>query len=204
MSTSKKIKVKFFTNISLELASILLEVNGKRILVDPGRNERNVGVNQILPFYELQNLDAIVITHYHGDHANLIDEILESGKFRGRIICHKATAEIIQTYYNVEESLAQIIKLDYRKSYDLLDNNMLTLYDAGHVLGSSVVYLKFKDKVIVITGDLGADFLPIVREPTTVFPRDVRIDLLIVDAKQAIRPRQVDSRITPLGDVIYR
>ncbi len=45
-------------------------------------------------------------------------------------------------------------------------------YDAGHILGSAVTLLEIKDgeqiKNLVFTGDLGRDFLPILRDPEFV------------------------------------
>lgn len=46
------------------------------------------------------------------------------------------------------------------------------LYDAGHILGSAVTLLEIKEdgevKKLVFTGDLGRDFLPILRSPEFV------------------------------------
>ena len=202
MKTSKSIKVKFFTDISPELPGILLEWDGKKILVDPGRNEQQLQASQLLPQFDIPNLDAIVLTHYHGDHVNLVDEILKSEEFRGRIICHRATADIVQTYYDdIDQQFKErFVRLNYCENFNLYGDDSLTLFNAGHVLGSSIVYFKFQDKIIAITGDLGADCLPIVQKPTTEFPTG-SIDLLIMDAKQAEKLRDVDDS---LGDVIYK
>lgn len=201
METSRNITVQFFTDISFEIPSILLNVNGKRILVDPGRNEAAIKSDEILPRYGIRNLDAIVITHYHGDHVNLLDEILASNQFNGPIICHAATCDIIKAYHPIKKRFhKQFIRLAYGERFNLFGNDWLMLLDAGHVLGSSIIYFRFQDKNITITGDLGADFLPIVREPTTEFPTGP-IDLLIVDAKQASKQREVKC---PLGYILYR
>lgn len=42
---------------------LLIEVNGQRLLTDPGSYSKN--------FEELENLDAILITHEHGDHLHI-------------------------------------------------------------------------------------------------------------------------------------
>lgn len=203
METSKQIQVRFLTNMSLELADILLEVNGKRILIDPGRDEGTIHYKQILPYYELPTLDMIVLTHFHGDHSNLMKDILETQKFKGKIICHEATTEIVTEYYNLEQFSSQFISIPYGKRYQLFGDNFLTLYDAGHVLGSSMLYFELGDKIILITGDLGANFLPVVREATTKFSNQP-IDLLVLDAKQADKPHDFDTRKNPLGNIIYQ
>ena len=130
MQLNPKINLKFFANIAPQLASILIEIDGKRILIDPGRNEGRTHANEVLPGYELEKLDAIVITHYHGDHSNLLDEILGTGKFNGPIISHSATADIIQTYYGIDKKAnAQFIRLNYGEKFALFGDNFLTLYD---------------------------------------------------------------------------
>ncbi len=194
--------IKFFTDVSPDIACLMIEANGKRLLVDTGRKEYETKANKILSRLNLELIDAILITHYHGDHSNLLGDILTNKKFTGKVICHKATAEILQTYYNLEDYHNRFIGLDYEETFYFFDSSEISLFDAGHVLGSSMIYLKLNNKRILITGDLGADFLPIVKPPTTLFPTAM-VDLLIVDAKQVHKKREINSRFYPLGDILY-
>ena len=202
-NNSHQIKVQFFPDIAILHPAIILELGGKRILIDPGPDYPKRKSYYCLTKYEVPNIDAILITHYHGDHSSLITKILETKQFKGPIICHAATADIMQAYYdNLEQYSEQFIKLDYGKSYNLFDTVWVTLLDAGHVLGSSMISLKYKDKNITITGDLGAESLPMVRKPDTIFP-PIPIDLLIVDAKQVGKKKIIDSKEFPVGKIIY-
>lgn len=198
----EQIRVKFFTDISPDISCVLIEASGKRLLIDPGRDEREIKANKIIPRFNLETLDAIIVTHYHGDHSNLLEDILKNKKFRGRIICHRATAEILQTYYDIEQFADRFIGLNYEDKFLFFDSNEITLYDAGHVLGSAMINLKINDKRLLISGDLGADFLPIVKPPTTSFPGGM-IDLVVLDAKQVHKQREINTRFYPLGDILY-
>jgi metallo-beta-lactamase family protein len=64
--------------------------------------------------------------------------------------------------------------VSYRESFNLADGNAVeaTLYNAGHVLGSSVIRVKVRqgddERIIIFSGDIGQPHRPIVRD-TTIF-----------------------------------
>lgn len=200
---TKKVEVKFFKNGATGHASLIIEADSKRILIDPGSSE-GPDKDKLMQFYDVDNLHAIVLTHYHGDHTNLLEPILQTGKFNGVIVCHKVTADIVCAPFSGIKARDQFRTIEYDSSLQFLDDFKVTLFEAGHVLGSAILYFEFPGKTVVVTGDLGAGFLPIVREPVSAFPRGRTVDLLVVDAKQAGKPREIDYRFHPLGDIIYR
>ena len=152
--------------------------------------------------FDIASLDAIVITHYHGDHSNLAKRILGRAEFKGRILCHKATADVLYTYFDIKRQPDQFVKLDYGQGYQVSDQISVTLFNAGHVLGSSILYFSLGEKVIVITGDLGTKFLPIVQNPCCDFGVKP-IDLLILDGKQVGKARHYKEDEYSFGDVLY-
>ena len=60
--------------------------------------------------------------------------------------------------------------LEYRKSVNIADGVEATFYDAGHVLGSSIIRVKVRqdgqERIILFSGDIGRPDRPIVRDPT--------------------------------------
>ena len=203
LDSSHLVKVQFFPDVDLIHPGVILEFDGKRILVDPGPDTAGRKSYYFLTRYDIPALDAIIISHYHGDHSSLLTKILDIGQFKGPIICHPATAEIMQAYYdNIRQFSNQFVTLDYGRNYPLFDDFGMTLFNAGHVLGSSIVALKYKNKNIIITGDLGAESLPMVRKPDMNFLPSP-IDLLVVDAKQIGKKKIINSQDFPVGKIIY-
>lgn len=93
----------------------LLEVNGKRVLLDcglyQGRRAETYDRNLNLPF-EAASIDAVVLSHAHIDHAGNLPNLVKQG-FSGNIWCTSATRNL-STYM---------------------------LMDSGHIQEQDVVYL---------------------------------------------------------------
>jgi metallo-beta-lactamase family protein len=76
-------------------SATLLEVNGRRVLVDCGMvQERALQSRNFDPFpVSPGSIDAVLLTHAHLDHCGLLPKLVRDG-FKGRIVCTRATAEI--------------------------------------------------------------------------------------------------------------
>ncbi|MDX1415879.1 MAG: MBL fold metallo-hydrolase [Candidatus Promineifilaceae bacterium] len=74
----------------------LLEVNGKKILLDCGlyQGSRNASYtrNQNLPF-KADEINVLILSHAHIDHCGNIPNLVKSG-FRGDIVCTYATRDL--------------------------------------------------------------------------------------------------------------
>ena len=75
----------------------LLQGGGKRVLVDCGLfQERELLHRNWEPFaFDPAGLDAVLLTHAHGDHAGLLPKLVREG-YRGPIYCTEPTADIAQ------------------------------------------------------------------------------------------------------------
>jgi len=73
----------------------MLEVNGKRLLVDCGLyQERQFKERNWEPFdFPSNSIDAVLLTHAHLDHCGLLPKLVKDG-FSGPIYCTGATTEI--------------------------------------------------------------------------------------------------------------
>src|SRR5210317_1419987 len=74
----------------------LVEVNGKRLLVDCGlfQGPKKNRLKNWEPFpVEPSSIDAVMLTHAHIDHIGFLPAIVKDG-FRGPIYCTKATSEL--------------------------------------------------------------------------------------------------------------
>ena len=71
---------------------------------------------------------------------------------------------------DVEQCLPLFTPVKYRESVQIGDGLEATFYDAGHVLGSSIIRVKARfngqERIIIFSGDIGRCDRPIVCDPT--------------------------------------
>ena len=69
-------------------------------------------------------------------------------------------------------ALERFVGIPYHRTFEIAPGVRLTLFDAGHVLGSAVVALDVDEggrgRRLVFTGDLGRNGMPILRDPEVV------------------------------------
>ncbi|MHC4110688.1 MAG: MBL fold metallo-hydrolase RNA specificity domain-containing protein [Planctomycetota bacterium] len=76
----------------------------------------------------------------------------------------------LYTIEDAEACLPLFSHVEYRESVNLGDGIEATFYDAGHVLGSSIIRAKVRqdgqERIILFSGDIGRPDRPIVCDPT--------------------------------------
>ena len=87
---NKTAKVTFYGGTgSVTGANFLLEIDGKKILVDCGLTQGEKVANDVnwSPFlYDPKEIDILFVTHAHVDHLGRIPKLTHEG-FRGKIYC---------------------------------------------------------------------------------------------------------------------
>lgn len=77
----------------------LLEVNGKRILLDcgmyQGRRKDAARINREFPYFNPEIIDYCILSHAHIDHSGNLPMLVKSG-FKGFIYCTPATRSLCQ------------------------------------------------------------------------------------------------------------
>ena len=77
----------------------LLEVNGKRILLDcgmyQGHREDELRINRDFPYFDPATVDAVVLSHAHIDHSGNLPNLVKKG-FKGFIYSTQATRDLSQ------------------------------------------------------------------------------------------------------------
>ena len=76
--------------------------------------------------------------------------------------------EPLYTIQEAEEAARYFQELSYRERQEIVQGVNVTLYDAGHILGSAQVLYEVGGRRILFTGDLGQPDLPVVRDPAHV------------------------------------
>ncbi len=142
-------------------ASLLSTPNAK-ILVDCGIHPSSdatpyFNAPELLP---LDSLDAVVVTHAHLDHCGLVPVLLKYG-YTGPVYCTAPTRDLMtlmlldaikvvrsearKSLYDsshVRDLVSRTIPLRWRESVDIAPDVRLTLFNAGHILGSSVCHFR--------------------------------------------------------------
>lgn len=166
----------------------LLNINGYKILIDCGffqGGQENYFKNWDKLDFNPRDLNSVILTHAHLDHCGRLP-ILFAGKYKGNVYATRPTIKLAQIVLEdnlrIMQQKARKNKLellyspknlsDLNKSWksveyyteQKLNNNIsFKLYNAGHILGSAIVEIKVKDKIIVFSGDLGQEEMPLIK-----------------------------------------
>ncbi len=157
-------------------SSILLSTHESRILLDCGLNfSSNESLRKFPRLdtlgFNLNELDAIVLSHAHLDHTGFLPTLFKFG-FDGPVYCSDPTLPlmyILQTEYlrnvgsdtpfsakDIEQVITHTFPLSFDIVTDISPDLKLTLCNAGHILGSALVHLHIGngDHNLLYTGDL--------------------------------------------------
>ncbi len=115
----------------------LLEFHDSRVLLDcglyQGRRREAGERNRHLPF-DPRQVDAMILSHAHIDHAGNIPTLVKQG-FRGTILCTPATRDLcsvmLRDAAHIQQADADFLN---RKYADQLDQPVVPLYDETDVL----------------------------------------------------------------------
>jgi predicted metal-dependent RNase/intein/homing endonuclease len=110
-------------------------------------------------YFDIEKLDAVIISHAHLDHCGLVPFLYKYG-YDGPIYCSEPTSvlmTLLQLDYldifgkegghppydqkDVREAVLHTIPVKYGVVTDVAPDIKLTLHNAGHIIGSSIVHL---------------------------------------------------------------
>jgi metallo-beta-lactamase family protein len=202
-------------------SNFLVEFGGKKILIDCGlvQGEKySLPINSEPFAYDPTTIDALFITHAHLDHVGRIPQLVRAG-YRGPIISTEPTREMAELVMldslgvlgkeasqtgvaplyeekDVFESMhLWATTLRYEESFAFATDDetaTIILHDAGHILGSSIVEIRYKGKKLAFTGDLGNTPSPLMKDTTPLHD----IDYLVLESVYGDRNhKDKDERI---------
>lgn len=209
-------------------SNFLVEFGGKKILIDCGlvQGEKySLPINSEDFAYDPKSIEYLFITHAHLDHVGRIPKLVREG-FRGTIVSTAPTRDMgelvmldslgvlgkeatqtgVAPLYeekDVLESMHLWTKaLEYEEAFTFsCDEGEATvvLHDAGHILGSSVVEIRYRGKRLAFTGDLGNTPSPLMKDTTPL--KD--IDYLVMESVYGDRNhKDKDERIAIFKEAV--
>ncbi len=192
--TTVKGTIGFFGAVDTVTGSnFMFESGGKKIMIDCGlfqgdlfaddRNREKFGVDPA-------SVDILLVTHAHIDHIGRIPKFVKEG-FRGKIystppthdlsammlldtvniLQHEAVKSGLPPIYeegDVKETMKHWEVYEYYHSFDLGGGITCEMKDAGHILGSAMMFLTINGSTIVFTGDLGNSPSPLLRDTDSI------------------------------------
>ena len=176
-------------------SAFLLQTDESKVLLDCGINVAAKGEDQY-PHMDtselnIQELDAVVLSHAHLDHCGLIPLLFKYG-YRGPVYCTAPTRDVaallcldlisigqkeaknaLYSSSDVKEMVKHTIILDYEEVSDITLDIRLTFYNAGHTLGSSLCHFHIGEGLhnFLYTGDMNYETSNLLAPAITKFPR---------------------------------
>lgn len=194
---SKQMKIKLTPLGSFRevgRSALFVKTSDSNILLDCGMNVGNP--REIFPLFDngefdLEELDAVIISHAHMDHSGMLPFLYKYG-YEGPVYCTPPTRNLmvmLQLDYistgskegkilpysknDVKQEILHTIPLSWGKVTDISPDVKLTLHNAGHILGSSLVHLHFGngDHNLVYTSDYKFQKSRLLEPAMSKFPR---------------------------------
>ena len=176
-------------------SAFLLQTPESNVLIDCGINPAASGQDAYpritVPEFNLEELDAVVISHAHIDHCGFLPYLFKYG-YNGPVYCTAPTRDImamsqldmthialmqgekgIFSSNEVKAVVKNTIELKYGEVTDITPDIRLTLHDAGHILGSAMCHFNIDDGFhnLLYSGDYKVIDTRILNGANYVFPR---------------------------------
>jgi KH/beta-lactamase-domain protein len=148
--------------------------------------------------FDLDDLDAVVISHAHIDHQGFLPTLFKYG-YRGPVYCTEPTLPLMillqmdsvkiansnGTYLpyearDVNEVIKHCITLPYGKPTDISPDVTITLNNAGHIMGSATVHMNLSGAHnILYSGDYKYSRTQLLDSAVSIYPR---VETLITES----------------------
>ncbi len=175
-------------------SSLLLQTEESRVLLDCGvdvANNREPYPLLDAPEFRIEELDAVILSHAHLDHSGFLPYLFKMG-YKGPVYMTEPTRDVaalllldyikimrqegkepIYEAEHVKEMVKHTITLNYNEVADITPDVRITLYNAGHTLGSAMVHMHIGNGLhnFLYTADIKYGKTALLDPAVTKFPR---------------------------------
>ncbi len=143
-------------------SAFLLQTPLSKVLIDCGVDVSSEGKEKFpyldAPEFNINSVDAVIVSHAHLDHSGLIPYLYRMG-YEGPVymtaptrdiaallaldfigVAYKQAAAPIFNSSDVKKMVKHSICLDYNEVTDITPDIRITMYNAGHTLGSAMIH----------------------------------------------------------------
>ena len=184
---------------------IVLKFRGKTVMFDCGVHPAYSGLNALPGFddIEVDEIDLLLITHFHLDHSGALPYFLTKTLFNGTTYMTHPTkailkllfsdyvkvsnigteAERLYTPQDLNTSLNKVKLIDYNQEMEAAGIKFWC-YNAGHVLGAAMFMVEIAGIRVLYTGDYSCEedrHLQPAKVP------DMNVDILIVESTYGVQ-----------------
>jgi KH/beta-lactamase-domain protein len=197
-------------------SALLVRTRESSILLDCGVNPGSSNPIDSYPRldveeFDIERLDGVVITHAHLDHCGFLPYLFKYG-YDGPVYCSQPTESLMMlllgdyldvmakegrpapfSLEDVREVITHIIPIGYNEVTDVSPDIRLTLHNAGHILGSSMVHLHVGKGLhnVVYSGDFKFGPTQLLPPASIQFPR---VETLLMESTYGGATDVVKSR----------
>jgi KH/beta-lactamase-domain protein len=156
---------------------LLLQTPNSKILIDCGIDVASTGDDKFpyfnIPEFNINDLDAVVISHAHLDHVGLLPYLYKMG-YKGPTymtlpsrdlaaltsldfigVAYKQAATPLFSSKDVKEMVKHTVCLNFNEVTDIAPDVRITFYNSGHALGSAMIHFNIGNGLhnFLYTGD---------------------------------------------------
>ncbi len=172
--------------------------------------------------FDPSSVSAVFLTHAHLDHTGRVPKLVRDGFF----VLFYATAPTARLAQLIMEDSVHILKseaqrhkhdpifteedvirtqsmfeeIEYHQKIVIDDNVTVEFFDAGHILGSSIIRIEADGRSIIFSGDLGNPPVPLLKATETIS----EADYVVMESTYGARVHEdKDNRKLLLQSAIY-
>ena len=193
---------------------ILLQTNESRVLldcgIDPASKDHAYPILEA-PEFDIQDLDAIIISHAHLDHVGFLPYLFKYG-YRGPVYCTEPTRDIMALSLidfvkimnsekdkpifgmeDIREMIKHTITIGYNEVNDITPDVRITMHNAGHIIGSCVVHIHIGNGLhnLVYTADIKYGKTRLLDPAVNKFSR---VETMMIEATYGGKNNSLPSR----------
>ena len=211
---------------------VLLQTPESKILIDCGIDVSSDGDDRFpyfnVPEFNIDSIDAVILSHAHLDHSGLVPFLYKMG-YKGPIyltaptrdiaallaldfigVAYKQASTPLFATNDVKEMVKHSICLNYNEVTDITPDVRITMYNAGHTIGSAMIHFNIGNGLhnFLYSGDSKFGKSRLLEPAAVYFPR---LETLMLEStyggKENTAPPRAESEeelIAYVNEVISR